>query len=675
MTGPAELLRRLEQDGPTDRELLARFAGRRDDSPRSPSGSQPDGRGAGDGEAAFAELVRRHGPVVLGACRRVTGHPQDAEDAFQAVFLVLARKAASLGNPDLLGNWLYGVAVRVARKARRSAARRRAREVAVSVMPDPPARPVTPAPELGPILDEELAALPAWYRDAILLCDLRGVSREEAAALLGVPEGTLSSRLANGRKKLAARLTKRGVTLSAATVPTAVAEAARASPVPNELVAKTCGLVADWSAGGAVPGPVARLAEGGFAVRKLLILGVLTVAVAGTVFAASSRDDAPRTDPPKPAPVAAKGEPAPTPEQKPDPKADEKPARFTNTPKLRTAIDLRINSLNATIDVAWSPDGKSLIVKGPSPNPDWKGRDAAVILTDVLDPEKRNWWEYPLEKSATVARYMPDGRIVTDNREYHLLSGRHVLYFHEFDKGFQYGLKQVGRVELEAADTYGYAFAADGKTFRTVGYERDKRGNRYRDFSVRSVDLTTGKTLKTLVTAEGEFLGFFALSQDGKRLGLVDAFGNLVVYDVDSAKKLWTKSLTEAENKLVPVRSLRFSPDGRRLAVFSTEALHVFDGSGRPILKWESNTERYFGPPSFTADGRLLASSLDHGVGGPAEFLCVWDIDAGKILKRWDRKAQVAFHPTKPILAILEPNGEDTTRLGLWDFAAEVEKK
>src|SRR5262252_4534890 len=120
MTGPVEILRRLEQAGPADRELLARFVRQRDQS-------------------AFAELVRRHGPVVFGVCRRVTGHPQDAEDAFQAVFLVLARKAAAIGKPDLLGNWWYGVAVRVARKARRSAARRHAREIAVAIMPDPPA--------------------------------------------------------------------------------------------------------------------------------------------------------------------------------------------------------------------------------------------------------------------------------------------------------------------------------------------------------------------------------------------------------------------------------------------------------------------------------------------------------------------------------------------------------
>ena len=122
------------------------------------------------------------------------------------------------------------------------------------VIPTRPARECAPGlPDLGPILDEELAALPEWYREAILLCDLRGVSREEAALILGVPEGTVSSRLANGRKKLAARLARRGVSLSVAGLVGVVGQAQAGVSVPNELFTKTCGLVADWSAGGAVP--------------------------------------------------------------------------------------------------------------------------------------------------------------------------------------------------------------------------------------------------------------------------------------------------------------------------------------------------------------------------------------------------------------------------------------
>ncbi|MBX9583076.1 MAG: sigma-70 family RNA polymerase sigma factor, partial [Gemmataceae bacterium] len=177
---------RLAADGPADRDLLARFAQDRD-------------------EDAFAELVRRHGPMVLAVARRVTGSPEDAEDAFQAAFLVLARRAGQVGRPDLLGNWLYGVAYRTALEARK--ARRRVKEQAVPDAPEPAAPDDPPAAhdpaDLRRVIDEELAALPEKYRAAVVLCELQGLGRREAAARLGVPEGTLSSRLAHARKLLA----------------------------------------------------------------------------------------------------------------------------------------------------------------------------------------------------------------------------------------------------------------------------------------------------------------------------------------------------------------------------------------------------------------------------------------------------------------------------------------
>src|SRR6478752_6433759 len=135
-TRPGHLLRRLTPPDADDGPLLARFAA----------------------------VVRRHGPLVLAVCRRVTGHPQDAEDAFQAVFLVLARKAGGLRDPGRLGNWLYGVAAKVASRARRAAARRRVREVQAVDPPDPAAPDAAPPADIGPALHEELAALPAHYR-------------------------------------------------------------------------------------------------------------------------------------------------------------------------------------------------------------------------------------------------------------------------------------------------------------------------------------------------------------------------------------------------------------------------------------------------------------------------------------------------------------------------------
>jgi RNA polymerase sigma-70 factor (ECF subfamily) len=146
-------------DGLTDGELLERFLAPRD-------------------EAAFAELVGRHGPMVLGVCRRVLGNEQDAEDAFQATFLVLARKAAAVRPRSRVGSWLYGVAYRTALQARANGARRRFHERQVRQMaPRPAPDPESAWQELLPLLDRELGRLPPKYREAVVLCELEGRPR------------------------------------------------------------------------------------------------------------------------------------------------------------------------------------------------------------------------------------------------------------------------------------------------------------------------------------------------------------------------------------------------------------------------------------------------------------------------------------------------------------------
>ncbi|MBN9522272.1 sigma-70 family RNA polymerase sigma factor [bacterium] len=188
---PATLAARLARlaGDTTDADLLARYSRERD-------------------EGAFTELVRRHGPAVLAACRRLTGHAHDAEDAFQATFLVLARKAHHLRPGPPLGGWLYGVAVRAARKAKERSWRRR--EVSGAV-PDVPERTAEPCdPDAARAVIEEVEQLPDFLRAAVVLCELEGRSRAEAARELGIAEGTLSSRLAAARKRLAARLAARG---------------------------------------------------------------------------------------------------------------------------------------------------------------------------------------------------------------------------------------------------------------------------------------------------------------------------------------------------------------------------------------------------------------------------------------------------------------------------------
>ena len=179
------------RDLASDTQLLDRFVRDRDD-------------------AAFTELVRRHGPLVLGVCRRVIPDRHLADDAFQAAFVVLARKAESVQPADKLASWLYGVSYKVALRARTMAGRRAKHETLTATLPD---TPVPPDPVDDGVLDAEIAKLPVIYRDAVVLCELQGVSRYDAAKTLGILEGTLSSRLAKARKLLAIALGHRGVTI------------------------------------------------------------------------------------------------------------------------------------------------------------------------------------------------------------------------------------------------------------------------------------------------------------------------------------------------------------------------------------------------------------------------------------------------------------------------------
>src|SRR5437879_2586487 len=177
-------------------------------------------------EGAFEALVRRHGPMVMGVCRRVLRNAHDAEDAFQATFLVLVRKAASIRPRGMVGNWLYGVACRTAAKARARHAKRRAKELA---MPAKQVRPDETSAELQALVEHELRRLPDKYRAALVLCELEGRTRKEAARRLGWPEGTVATRLIRARALLAKRLTRQGVGLPAALLTLGFSQGASAS--------------------------------------------------------------------------------------------------------------------------------------------------------------------------------------------------------------------------------------------------------------------------------------------------------------------------------------------------------------------------------------------------------------------------------------------------------------
>jgi RNA polymerase sigma factor (sigma-70 family) len=234
-------------EGPTDRQLLDRFLARRD-------------------EAAFAEIVRRHGGLVLGLCRRMLPQKHDAEDAFQAAFLVLAEKAASIRKRDSLRCWLYGVAYRIARKLRADLARRAAVELRPEDVPQPDTTAEAAWRELRPVLDEELNRLPQRYRLPLLLCYLEGRTRDEAAEQLGWGLGVLRGRLERGRLLLRARLARRGLTLASALPAALLATEGTSAAVSEGLLrAAVQGALsrgAETGAAGVIPAAVASLAAG-----------------------------------------------------------------------------------------------------------------------------------------------------------------------------------------------------------------------------------------------------------------------------------------------------------------------------------------------------------------------------------------------------------------------------
>ncbi|QDU23203.1 RNA polymerase sigma factor [Urbifossiella limnaea] len=278
--------------GPPLRDVLRRFPPAHDGADR-PDADLIRRYAAERDEAAFEALVRRHGPMVLGVCRRALGG-HDAEDAFQATFLVLARKAGALRDRAAVGSWLYGVAANVARRARARIGRRRECELVADPLHHPP---IDGWRDAVAVVDDELGRLPAKYRTPIVACALEGQTIREAALALGWPQGTVATRLARGRALLAARLARRGVAVAAALA------ALGPVPVTAELVARAVRVTA-----GAVPAAVLALTNevtrGMFLTKLKAVAAVLLAAGVGVAAATVQPPDAP----PKADPPAAKRE-------------------------------------------------------------------------------------------------------------------------------------------------------------------------------------------------------------------------------------------------------------------------------------------------------------------------------------------------------------------------------
>ncbi len=311
-------------------------------------------------ESAFRSLAERHGPMVFGVCQRVLKHTQDAEDALQAVFIVLARKAAAIRPPDAVGRWLYGTAVRTARKAKCLRDRRLRRHAEMARKQTIVSHSIVEPNDWQPVLDQELTTLPEKHRLPILLCDVMGRSRQEAAAELGINEGTLSSRLARARDLLRSRLVRKGVLPSAGAVTLGAAEGASAEP-SNSLLESTvsacCG-----GATATISHTAIRLAEG--VIRSMFlnklqrsITIVSLVAILGaTAWIGGSYLLADSSPPPTKETPVGRDDNAKTPPQAKGKPNDRSADRLT---ELRTArlkaLKNQVDGLNARLEAGKDP--------------------------------------------------------------------------------------------------------------------------------------------------------------------------------------------------------------------------------------------------------------------------------------------------------------------------------
>jgi len=577
-------------------------------------------------ELAFAAIMRRHGPMVLAVCRRILPNLADAEDAFQATFLVLVRKASVVRPREMLGSWLHGVAYRAAQKVRTAVARRRARERLVENLPEPATVAEGLWHDLKPVLDQEVSRLPEKYRLPIVLCDLEGNTRKEAAQQLGWPEGTVAGRLAVARDLLARKLTRHGLPLSGGVLAAVLAEQA-VGAVPEALASSATRAAALWAVGktvaGMIPARVATLAEAvlrGMLIRRVSVVAVIVLVLglsglgAGIAAYGAFRKSSPPEGPVRPAALAAMN--------------DQDVVPFWTQKSL-------VGHTGSVLCLAFGPAGRSKTILASG------GADGTIRLWDV-DAGKE---KAILRGHAAPVRSLAlsrNGRVLASAGE----DGTIKLW--DVTSG-----KEKASLEAPAGEGVRVALSPDG----------DRLASGAADGTIQLWDVASASPLCILPGNEDGILSL-TFSPDGKTLGSGSQDRTIKLWDVDSGKQKDSRVIDCHGGGDTGVCYLAFSPGGKSIAALRNTTLSLWDvTTGKEKLRLQGHHKSVC-DLALSPDGKLLAS------GNEDNTVQLWDATTGEekvVFKGHSRGVLcVTFSANSNVLASA---GSDNT-VKLWDLRA-----
>jgi len=577
-------------------------------------------------EEAFAVLMQRHGPLVWHVCRHVLSHDQDAEEAFQATFLVLVAKARSIRNQRALPGWLHGTAYRVALRAKRDLAIRRIHERRGQTMGQSKSLPETVLREALALLDEEVARLPERQRAVFVLCSLEGRSLAEAALELGWKKGTVSGTLARARQQLRRRLTKRGITLSSILTAAALDTQTSSAVLPTSLAKGTvravlCSLAGRTAGVSTAAAEIARSFLKGLALARTAT--VLTAIVAMSLAAAATGYFAMRSPA---APAAQEVDNAPDRSERPGGVAEAGPPaakvdQFGDT--LPAGAIARIGTVRwwygqnqQGCSLSYLADGKSLVFcqsgKGLRMLDTTTGKELRRIEDNritcfALSPDGKFLVTASSESPAVRVWEASSGRLLRQLPG--VTGGTDAVAFSRDGKQLAAATGQqcaqvwdvatwTETARLPTGWLHSLGFLPDGKSLVTVGED------------IRWWDIISGHQVRRL-NFKIEPSYNFVLSPDGKRLAAMVRPGELHVWAAMSGAELFRKAMAPEPER--GVWDLCFSPDSNTLVCSGGiggrgpgQTLFLEAGTGREMLRWNEASDAM----TFSSDGRFLAQSV-----------------------------------------------------------------